>query len=171
MDSLRKEPPELTEYIPQANESASSEEEDNKDDQELDDDGFIIVTKGPKPEKFVKKEPEVKKTEEPVVEKPAESNTQEANGIENGHAEEHALDNGPENGEVKLETNLVLEKVEEQANGQQQKPESEDEDDGKGWINPDNISKKLYNAGKKDDRVKDMGVAIMTTDFAMQVSP
>jgi rRNA maturation endonuclease Nob1 len=117
----------------------------------------------------VKKEPETQKQEEPVAEEQPEPEQPEANGIENGHEEEPKAENGEENGENKLETNLVLEKVTEPANGQQQKVESDDEDDGKGWINPDNISKKLYNAGKKDDRVKEIGVSIMTTDYAMQV--
>lgn len=174
VDQLRKEPPELTEYIPQSNQQDDDDEEEEEEEQEtktVDDDGFIVVTKGPKPEKAQKKEPEIQKVEEPVVEKQPEPEPQEAKEIENGHQEETNPEAQPETAPETLETNLVLQKVEEPTNGQQQKEESEDEDDGKGWINPDNISKKLYNAAKKDDRVKEIGVAIMTTDFAMQVLP
>jgi len=44
----------------------------------------------------------------------------------------------------------------------------DDDNEGGEWINSSNITKVLYRAKKSDESVQAIGVAIMTTDFAMQ---
>lgn len=45
----------------------------------------------------------------------------------------------------------------------------EDEDDGKGWISQSNINLVLNHAEHTKAAQDELGVAIMTSDFAMQV--
>ena len=47
--------------------------------------------------------------------------------------------------------------------------DDDDEDDEEGWINPGNISKQLHKAQESKEQDHDIGVAIMTSDYAMQV--
>lgn len=51
-----------------------------------------------------------------------------------------------------------------------QEKEGEESDDDKGWINHENISQHFFQAQKIDDEENKLGVAVMTSDFAMQVT-
>jgi len=59
--------------------------------------------------------------------------------------------------------------VNSEATKKKAKHDSDSDDDAEGgWINIKNLSKVLYRAQKSDESVDRLGVAIMTTDFAMQ---
>ncbi len=47
--------------------------------------------------------------------------------------------------------------------------EEESDDDNEGWINPDNFSQHFFTSQKVDEKDNTLGIAIMTSDFAMQV--
>lgn len=159
---MRTEPPPLTEWIPpkKKNEDQSEdnhEGEENKSEAQDNDDGFVTVTKG-----ILESVNEVQGKKNVIVVKP-EENKEDTEPKDNEANDNEKTEEAP------------LQKVEEtQENGdknnQAEDDDSEDdEDNGKGWINPDNIAQKLYNAVKKEDKVAEMGVAVMTADFAMQV--
>ena len=69
---------------------------------------------------------------------------------------------------VNTENNVLIKVKEDIQPVAVAKGEDSDEDGGD-WINITNISKKLYQAKKIDESVEKLGVAIMTTDYAMQV--
>jgi len=156
-DKLRKQPPELTQWIPTENKEGFSDEEDDEEEEEEekeeeDDDGFVTVTakKGAKNNRHDFHHP--KKEEK----KPGNNGLVEAKPAE----------------ELRQE-GIVLERItEKEATATENKEgeeSSDDEDDGQGWINPDNITKTLFKGTTKEDRIKEIGVTIMTADYAMQV--
>jgi len=200
-DKLRKQPPELTEWIPtetkpEDEEDSEEEEEDQKEAQNVDDDGFVTVTKGkqltladvkPKKEKKVETEAEQKQVDDDGFITVTKGKKETADETKEEEQEEREIDlagtgkpfveEGAQGGFVQVGDNgegIVLSKISEkegeQANVDDKavEEESDDEDDGKGWINPDNISKKLYKGTKKEDRIQEIGIVIMTSDYAMQ---
>ena len=188
---LRKSPPELTEYIPDYARDHSQEEEEEEEEpkNEPEDDGFVTVTKGKvltaddiKAKKSGKTSTAVAPAQENTTTKEEQhhlENTNDANGVEETQEHEVHQQEGVENHEDQGEIEgIVLEKIEENDNQGQignrteeagKEDDSSDEDDGKGWINPQNISKKLYKGNKKEDSLQDVGVTVMTADYAMQV--
>ena len=59
-------------------------------------------------------------------------------------------------------------------NAEKEEPHEEesddDDDDDEGWINPDNFSQHFFTSQKVAESENNLGIAIMTADFAMQVS-
>ena len=184
-DKLRKQPPEFKEWIPENkgeeegdNEEEEEEEETQKETKHVDDDGFVTVTKGKQLTLADVKPKKEKITEVKQEEKEGEPEEKEIDLAATGkpYVEEDNKD-----GFVQVDGNeegIVLAKISEQEAGGEEantnvqgivEEDSDDEDDGKGWINPDNISKTLYKGTKKEDRIQEIGVVIMTSDFAMQV--
>lgn len=181
---LRKQPPEMTEWIPKESEGVEEEEEEAP---AVDDDGFTTVTKGKvftqddiKPKKQPKFESHNEKPEEKQEEQEPENAEGEGEDLEDDEDFEGEVVEIPETEDTQAIEGVVLEKI--NIEGQEKKDEnaegktgenidddSEDEDDGKGWINPDNISKKLYKGTKKEDRIQEVGVVVMTADYSMQV--
>jgi len=152
-DKLRKQPPELTQWIPTENKEGFSDEESDEEEEEEkeeDDDGFVTVA----PKKGVKNNHHNfhEKKQAPLQEAVVEAKQAEELGKEG----------------------IVLEKITEKgttetaAAAQEADDDSSDEDDGQGWINPDNITKTLFKGTKKEDRIQEVGVTIMTADYAMQ---
>jgi len=160
---LRKNPPKMSEYIPTPKNNIgefslvegnadSAKSEENKD-----------FTDNKPPQENVK--PEI------VVEEGKDSLRDNDNGFENIENKNTAINKGSESqefvGNKVADTDDGFQVVKSKHQNNLEDGEDDDEEGGE-WINSSNITKVLYRAKKNDETVNALGVAIMTTDFAMQ---
>ena len=141
--------------------------------------GKVLTVDDIKAKKNGKTSTAVASAQENTTAKEEQHHNENTNGVKEtqGHEvnEQEGVESQEDQGEIE---GIVLEKIEENDNQGQvgdrteeaaKEDDSSDEDDGQGWINPQNISKKLYRGKKKEDSTQDVGVTIMTADYAMQV--
>ena len=160
--TLRKNPPEPQTYHP-----SSKEEKEEHADHE---------TKSPE-ESYPKNEGDDWKNEESSPKKP------EATPEDKTKTEELAKGDPPV--EIKKDTGSPLKQQEshlkehysplKETENPLKEPVKEnenddsDDEDADGWINPDNFSQHFFTTQKVADSENSLGIAIMTSDFAMQV--
>ena len=194
---IREEPPELTEFIPKDSQEAEEygddddyedeeeeeENNENKEESNADDDGFITVTKGSKKKATVDEEILNKKNVVVVDKKDTEDEKKKEEDAQNHFVgEAKPVDLEKLQAEAEANEEKEAKKTEEnKANGantesrvngiQDEKVEDgdSDSDDGKGWINPNNVQRMMFGGTKKENIIEKAGVAVMTADYAMQV--
>ena len=179
---LRKNPPEPRTYHPPAKEEqASNEIKEHQNENNQEDDWKNDLAS---PQKHVEepKEQEVnQRKEEQIVEKATESteqqhedrtiskeipqNKNENSSTENQHHHNDENISKEETQNEKKESSKPGSPLKKKENQE----EESDSDDGEGWINPDNISQHFFTSQKVAESENALGIAIMTSDFAMQV--
>lgn len=165
---LRKTPPQPQTYIPQNKEKNENKEDATKNNNEISNN---IIDKSQANEKKDEQNTNI------ANEGNEKQNTNEMNNIhiaEDSAQLEKKLEDLKENDTrtTEEENNKIENKEENHENEQSSKDkeiQSDSEDDEAGWINPDNISKHIFNSVKVEETDNKIGVAIMTADFAMQV--
>jgi RNA-binding protein NOB1 len=170
---LRKSPPTMTEHVPKAKVGDFVVTQTTNNDAEKTDTVTEETTKDNKP---VDKETTLEDTKEVVTETPVNpvvnnertpisevTEIKEVNEIkevtetkEAGETKETKEGPADDDGFTVVQPKKVYEE------------DFDDDDDDGEWINNTNLSKMLYKAKKADDTIKTLGVAIMSTDFALQ---
>lgn len=181
--SLRKNPPEPITYHPPAKEEQISnqiKENPNENNQE-DDWKNDLASPQKNAEEPKEQEENLRKEEQTVTESTEQQQHKEIHedrtiskeipqnenvSTENQHNDENITSKEETQNEKKESSNPGSPLKNEQKAEQE---EESDSDDGDGWINPDNISQHFFTSQKVAESENALGIAIMTSDFAMQV--
>lgn len=166
---LRKTPPQPQTYIPHNNEKNESKEDSTKHNKEMannkNDDSHNNDKKDDQ-NKNAKSDENEKQNNNEIknINIPEEQTQKQENQIENNF-EDIKNDNT-------LSTDIKNKNIDNHENelSTNKDNQSDSEDDEAGWINPDNISKHIFNSVKVEETENKIGVAIMTADYAMQVN-
>jgi len=179
---IRKDPPPMTEWIPKSNYKQKNEffEVKGKADTET------------KPEENDASKPEETKQEqadaqsEPVktteIQQQTESKPVETTTSTTAETKQtESVQQKDEPKESKTEEKSEIQKTDDQTapkesqeskakESDKKKKDLDEDDDGEGeWITPSNVAKHIYKGESKNKTLDELGIAIMTTDFAMQV--
>lgn len=158
LDLLRKSPPDPQTYTPQSK---------NPEEKKITEDKSIWPQQKPKEEpksqKEITKEDEKHKDNENLIKEDLLKEKTEINKIH--EIEEKEINTEKNEKEEKEEKPMNITKKEET----KVKEVDSDSDDDEGWINPDNFSQHFLTSQKVAEIDNNLGIAIMTSDFAMQV--
>lgn len=158
---LRREPPALTEWIPRDAQNKNSD--------------FVEVNNP-----YDTKPAATEKAPTTTVEENKQSEVKTDTEVK---AENVVVDNAPKTESTEADVKNATEEKEttQETKESESKPATEekvvkplnsfgdDDDDEGGWITPANLTKHIHKGTTHNKTLDEMGIAIMTTDFAMQV--